>query len=201
MIDDYEALEPRSFLPQALGHNFCLTAEFKDLDAARRAREALRQAGLADEKVLLLGQLGDEVNTRWGLCADERIVMGAMTWRIALGGGVGALLGGLLSLAATSGIVAGEGQWAATVAGAVFGAVVGSVVGGVSGTRLVFSDAELHRHHPELDHAMLGLCNEEPATGSGRKPSCARSTRCGSTATSRRPRARPWRTPTPDADG
>lgn len=158
MAMDYEALDPVDFLRWPEGHTFTLTAEFPDLAAADRACRALRDAGFAADDVMVLGQLGDEVNTASGLAADERIVLGTAAWHIGIGAGAGALVGGALNLLV--GLVtigAGGGLWAALAGGLVFGALVGGLVGGVSIAKLVFSPAEAHRRHPELDHAVLGV--------------------------------------------
>ena len=163
-VKDHKASEPRRFWPQAVGRTFELTAELEDLTAARRACESLREAGITDDCVVVLGQLGEEVSAHSGLCADERIVVGEMTWRIVLGAAIGALVGGLLSLLV--GLVAvgtGSGLWAAIIAGAVFGAGIGSMIGGVAGTRVVFSRKDLHRRHPEFEHVMLGVHTDTPA--------------------------------------
>lgn len=160
---DYEAIEPRRFLPSAVGRSFELAAEFEDLAAARRALRALREAGIPDEHVVILGQLGDEVSTDWGLCADERVVAGAITWGVTIGAGVGALLGGGLGLVVglvTLGV--GELLWAAVLAPAVFGAGAGGVIGGIAATRVVFSRAALHRAHPEFEHTLIGIHAESP---------------------------------------
>ncbi|MER3420761.1 MAG: hypothetical protein C4290_09670 [Chloroflexota bacterium] len=160
---DYEAVEPRRFLPSAVGRSVTLAAEFEDLAAARRALRALREAGIGDEHVVLLGQLGDEVSTDWGLCADERVVAGAITWGVTLGAGVGALIGGALGF--LTGLLAlgiGSLLWAAVLAPAVFGAGAGGVIGGVAATRVVFSRAALHRHHPEFEHTLVGIHTDSP---------------------------------------
>ena len=162
MVNDFEGLHPHKFMPQALGRSFCLTAEFTDLDAARRARQALRDADFAESDVVLLGKLGDEMDSVWGLCADEEIVARAMLWRVGAGAGGGALAGGVLVwLVGALAFGGGDGLWAAIVTGAVFGAIVGGLLGGVATTKLIFSEAELHRHHPELEHALLGVCDED----------------------------------------
>lgn len=160
---DYEAVEPRRFLPSAVGRSFELAAEFEDLTAARRALRALREAGIGDEHVMLLGQLGDEVSTDWGLCADERVVAGAITWGVTLGAGLGALIGGALGFV-TGLLTLGIGSllWAAVLAPAVFGAGAGGVIGGVAATRVVFSRAALHRHHPEFEHTLVGIHADSP---------------------------------------
>lgn len=160
---DYEAVEPRRFLPSAVGRSVTLAAEFEDLAAAHRALRALREAGIGDEHVVLLGQLGDEVSTDWGLCADERVVAGAITWGVTLGAGVGALIGGALGF--LTGLLAlgiGSLLWAAVLAPAVFGAGAGGVIGGVAATRVVFSRAALHRHHPEFEHTLVGIHTDSP---------------------------------------
>jgi hypothetical protein len=160
---DYEAVEPRRFLPSAVGRSFELAAEFADLTAARRAVRALREAGIPDEHVVILGQLGDEVSTDWGLSADERVVAGAIAWGVTIGAALGAVLGGALGLVVgllTLGV--GSLLWAAVLAPAVFGAGAGGVIGGIAATRVVFSRAALHRGHPEFEHALIGIHAESP---------------------------------------
>lgn len=163
MATDYEALDPINFMRVPPGHSYHLWAEFENLAAARRACQALQEAGLAAENVAILGQLGEEVNTASGLSADDRIVLGTAAWRIALGSGLGALVGGVLSLLVGLAVIGtGSGLWAAIIAGAVFGSGVGGVVGGVSITRLGSSQSEMRRRHPELEHAVIGVHADQP---------------------------------------
>jgi hypothetical protein len=156
VIQDYEASESQTFFPQVVGHSYCLTAEFADVAAAQRAHRGLRDAGFAGEQDLLVVALGEEVSTRWGLCADDRIMLGAIAWWIGVGLVAGTLLGGLLGLAAGL-IVIGRAPalWEAVVAGLVLGAGAGGMTGGMSAAGLRVSTVAAHRLHPELDHALL----------------------------------------------
>jgi hypothetical protein len=156
VIQDYESSESQTFFPQVVGHSYNLTAEFADVAAAQRAHQGLRDAGVAGEQDLLMVPLGEEVSTRWGLCADDRIRLSAIIWWIGVGLVVGTLLGGLLGLVVGL-IVIGRDPalWEAVVAGLVFGAGAGGMTGGMSAAGLRVSTVEAHRRHPELDHALL----------------------------------------------
>lgn len=156
VIQDYEASESQTFFPQVVGHSYSLNAEFADVTAAQRAHQGLRDAGFAGEQDLLVVPLGEEVNTRCGLCADDRIILGAIARWIGVGLVVGTLLGGLLGLVVGL-IVIGRDPalWEAVVAGLVFGAGAGVMTGGMSAAGLRVSTVAAHRRHPELDHALL----------------------------------------------
>lgn len=155
---DYEALDAQTFLPRAVGRHDAVTAEFPDLAAAHHACQALHDAGIDDGCVALLGQRGDEVNTAWGLNADEQLMMGVMGRRIAAGAGLGVLAGSVVGLLLGV-LVTGTGTalWAAILAEAVFGAGIGALIGGTSASGLLYSEVALHRGHPELEHALLGI--------------------------------------------
>jgi outer membrane lipoprotein SlyB len=161
---DYEALNPVTFLPQASGHNCCLTAEFSSLIDARAACRALRDAGIEATHVALLGQLGDEVSTATGLSADERLMLGSFARHVVVDSALGALVGAVLNLLAAQLLIgSGAGLSASAVAGAVFGAIVGGLVGGVGSVGRSSTKREVHRQHPELEHTIVGIETEDPA--------------------------------------
>ena len=75
---------------------------------------------------------------------------------VALGGGLGMLIGGVLyGLMGLATAGAGTGLWAAVAAGIVFGAGVGGMVGGVSAT--VATGDETGRDVAPPDHAAVGI--------------------------------------------
>ena len=153
---DYEASEPRRFLPQAEGHTFNLTAEFADLAAARRAGQSLREAGIADAQAIVVARRGEEVSTDTGLSADDRIILGAFGRWITAGLTAGVVFGGVLGLIAGLIVIRrGPDLWEAAIAGAIFGAGMGGMTAGICAAGLRTSRAATHRHHPELDHAVL----------------------------------------------
>ena len=155
--EDYEALESRRFLPGQMQQRFDLVAEFADVTSARRARQALLDAGVGAQNAAILGVLGEEVHTRSGLARDDTLLLGAAAWRIAIGGLAGALIGLVVNLVLDVEISGEGGAWMVILAGLVFGALVGALIGGMEAMRLGSTPENLHRRHAELDDVVLGV--------------------------------------------
>jgi hypothetical protein len=114
---------------------------FEDGEAARRALDALRDAGIPPIVVSLLWRDGREVRQALGLAWSEdptpvldEVAAGAAGGALA-GAAVGGLLGFLAGAVAFAvpgiGPVVGTGIWAAMTAGLAGGATLGLMVGGM----------------------------------------------------------------------
>ena len=117
-----------------------VVAVLLDMEAARRAVEALEAGGVDSARISLLGprveeaardtetEQRDEGVTRH---VEKRAATGAAVGTVA--GGAAGFLAGLLAFAIPGvGPVVGAGVWAATIGGGVAGGAVGGVAGGVS---------------------------------------------------------------------
>lgn len=115
---------------------------FQDVDAARRAVEALREAGVPESATSLLSRDDPEARETMGLepVDDDDTVIdevgGVATKRAVVGAAVGGMVGllaGALSFAIPGiGPVVGTGFWAAALAsGLGAGATLGLMVGGM----------------------------------------------------------------------
>ena len=137
-MNDEQRLEEEARPQQMAEHN--VLAAFVDMDAARKAIDALEGAGIESGKISLLGRAAEEAAGETD--TTDRDIEGTafVGKRAAVGGAVGSATGGLagfLAGAAAFGIpgvgpVIGAGIWASTIAGAIAGGAVGGVVGGIS---------------------------------------------------------------------
>jgi hypothetical protein len=161
-VDDYEALDGVSFIPEPSHNSYELLAEFDSLASAQQAREALLEAGLDDDEVDL-AEVGEEVSTRWGLSGDDRGLMGAIGARLIWGTGAGALIGGLAGLIVGL-IVAGDSEnFGITVmAAALVGATIGVLLGGVAGVCHALTQEQFRAWKPLLDHPVVAVHADSP---------------------------------------
>lgn len=117
-----------------------VTACFPDMDAARRAVEALEHAGVPGSDISLLGPQAEQATEATDTKeADQRIVDEAMRATIggaAAGTGIGGAVGFLAGAAAFGipgvGPAVGTGIWAATLGGAAAGGGVGFTAGAMA---------------------------------------------------------------------
>lgn len=117
-----------------------VVATFPDMEAARKAIDALARAGIEAEDLSVLGQAVEEArsdpDTRLrdlDATADVAKKAGAGA---AAGGALGALAGAAAFVIPGVGPVIGMGLLAAAAGGTVAGASVGGMVGGVAGLSL-----------------------------------------------------------------
>jgi hypothetical protein len=157
MTQDYEALEPRTFMPAEMSRAYQLVAEFADIEMAEGARGALHDLGIPAEDIALLGPRGEEVDTRSGLSGETKVVFGDVTRWIIAGGVMGLVLVGVVGLLAGL-IFGGDGDlWLGLITGGIFGAVAGSVIGGMAAAGYRARGRAVVRRHPELAHPMVGV--------------------------------------------
>lgn len=146
-----------------------VTACFPDMDAARRAVEALEHAGVAASAISLLGPQAEraaQVTDTAG--ADERIMdesLRATVGGAAAGTGVGGAVGFLAGAAAFGipgvGPAVGAGIWASTLAGAAAGGGVGFTAGAMA--KLKQSRAwELTLQQVGDGHVVVGVHTDDP---------------------------------------
>ncbi|HEV3401736.1 MAG TPA: general stress protein [Acidimicrobiales bacterium] len=119
---------------------FNVVATFPNMEAARKAIDALGRAGIEAEDISVLGQSVEEArsdpDTRLrdlDATADVAKKAGAGA---AAGGALGALAGAAAFVIPGVGPVIGMGLLAAAAGGTVAGASVGGMVGGVAGLSL-----------------------------------------------------------------
>ena len=117
-----------------------VVATFSDMDAARKALDALGRAGIEAEDISVLGQAVDEArsdpDTRLRDLDATADVAKKAVGGAAAGGALGALAGAAAFVIPGVGPVIGMGLLAAAAGGTVAGASVGGMVGGVAGLSL-----------------------------------------------------------------
>lgn len=110
-------------------HN--IVAVFGDEESARRAVEAVRDAGIPAERLSVVGRVAEGESLDEGAAVTNQMLVGG-----AKGSGVGALAGlvaGALVLAVPGvGAVLGAGVLAGAIGGAAAGATAGALWGGFS---------------------------------------------------------------------
>ena len=120
--------------------DYNVVATFPDMEAARKAMDALGRAGVEAEDISVLGQAVEEARSD----PDTRLRDLDATTDIAKKAGAGAAVGGALGALAGAaafvipgvGPVVGMGLLAAAAGGTAAGASVGGMVGGVAGLSL-----------------------------------------------------------------
>jgi hypothetical protein len=140
---------------------------FADGDAARRAIEALCEAGIPPTTISLLWRDGREAREAMGLdwAGDPSPIMDEVAGGAAEGALAGAAVGGILGLLAGAiafaipgvGPVVGTGIWSAVTAGLAGGATVGLMVGGM---RKVWETT--YRDAVAEGRALVSVHSEEP---------------------------------------
>jgi len=113
---------------------------YPDMDAARKAFDALERAGIDGEDVSLLGPHADEAAAETDTRERDAHLLGDVGDKVVKGGAIGSVAGAIAGTVAFVipgvGPAIGTGIWAATLGGAVAGGAVGSVAAGVSAVDL-----------------------------------------------------------------
>ena len=115
-------------------HN--VVATYPDMEAARKAFDALEKAGIDGDDMSLLGPHADEVAEETDTRDRDAHLVGDVSHHVVKGGAIGGVAGAVAGAVAFVipgvGPAMGVGIWAATLGGAVAGGAVGGVAGGVS---------------------------------------------------------------------
>lgn len=119
-------------------------AELRDLEHVREALEALREAGIDEDRISVLGRPVETVDLTHDEAHTHQPVGGHVGWEIAAGAATGAAVGGLgvsVAAAAVAALMPGVGLATPTaaviglVAGGGAGSTVGAILGGEAGLR------------------------------------------------------------------
>src|SRR3954468_20512094 len=115
---------------------FNVVATYPDMQAARKAFDALEAAGVDRDDMSLLGPHADEAAAETETRERDAHLVGDVGEHVVKGGAIGsvagALAGGFAFMIPGVGPAVGAGIWAATLGGAIAGGAVGGVAGGVS---------------------------------------------------------------------
>src|SRR5437763_16691750 len=113
-----------------------VVATYPDMDAARKAFNALEAAGVDGDDMSLLGPHVDEAAAQTDTRERDAHLVGDVGEYVVKGGAIGSVAGAVAGCVAFMipgiGPAIGVGIWAATLGGAVAGGAVGGVAGGVS---------------------------------------------------------------------
>src|SRR6266480_1128076 len=113
-----------------------VVATYLDMDAARKAFDALEKAGVDGDDMSLLGRHAEEAAAVTETRQRDAHLVGDVSEKVAKGGAMGAAAGAIAGTAAFVipgvGPALGIGIWAGTLGGAVAGGAVGGVAGGVT---------------------------------------------------------------------
>jgi outer membrane lipoprotein SlyB len=113
-----------------------VVATFPDMEAARKAFDALEKAGIDGDDMSLLGRTADRVAAETDTRDRDAHLVGEVSDHVVKGGAIGSVAGAIAGTVAFVipgiGPGIGVGIWAATLGGAVAGGAVGGVAGGVS---------------------------------------------------------------------
>lgn len=114
---------------------FNVVATYPDMNAARKAFDALEAAGVDGDDMSLLGRHADEAAAETETRERDAHLVGDVSEKAAKGGAIGsvagAIAGGVAFMIPGVGPGIGVGIWAATLGGAIAGGAVGGVAGGV----------------------------------------------------------------------
>lgn len=120
--------------------DYNVVATFPDMDAARKALDALGRAGIEAEDISVLGQAVDEARSDPDTRLRDLDATGDLAQKAAKTASIGSILGGIAGAAAFVipgiGPVLGAGIWAAAGGGAIAGGVVGGMMGAIDATQL-----------------------------------------------------------------
>lgn len=115
---------------------FNVVATYADMEAARKAFNALEAAGIDGDDMSLLGRHADAAAEQTETKDRDAHLVGDVGEHVVKGGAIGsvagAIAGGVAFLIPGVGPGIGVGIWAATLGGAVAGGAIGGVAGGVS---------------------------------------------------------------------
>jgi len=167
---DYNGTSDQPFPAGTQASRFNVVARFPNPDAAASAIQRVRQQGIAEQDVSMLGQETDMVRPETGLSRpDEKVVKSVVrqtTLWMAGGAVIGAVLGiiimllppirSLLSLHITAAAFV-----AAAVIGAVVGAICGFLVGYVAGLDESHADTDPYTDQVAKGIAMVGVHAED----------------------------------------
>jgi len=113
-----------------------VVATYPDMDAARKAFDALEAAGVDGDDMSLLGAHADAAAAETDTRERDAHLVGDVGEHVVKGGAIGsvagAIAGGVAFMIPGVGPAVGAGIWAATLGGAVAGGAVGSMAGGIS---------------------------------------------------------------------
>jgi len=114
---------------------FNVVATFPDMEAARKAFNALEAAGVDGDDMSLLGRHADQAAAEEETRERDAHLVGDVGEHVAKGGAIGSVAGAIAGTVAFVipgvGPGIGVGIWAATLGGAIAGGAVGGVAGGV----------------------------------------------------------------------
>src|SRR5947199_4801710 len=115
---------------------FNVVATYPDMEAARKAFNALEAAGVDGDDMSLLGRHADEAAAEMETRERDAHLMGDVGEHVVKGGAIGSVAGAIAGTVAFVipgvGPAVGVGIWAATLGGAIAGGAVGGMAGGVS---------------------------------------------------------------------
>jgi len=115
---------------------FNVVACYPDMEAARKAFNALEAAGVDGDDMSLLGRHAEEAAAELETRQRDAHLVGDVGEHVAKGGAVGSVAGAIAGSVAFMipgiGPGIGVGIWAATLGGAIAGGAVGGVAGGIS---------------------------------------------------------------------
>jgi len=149
-------------------HN--VVAAYLDMDAARKAMDALERGGIDAVHVSLLGPAAEEAAEQADTRERDERVTQHVGKRVGIGAAAGTAAGGIAGLIAGAvafaipgvGPVIGAGVWAAVAAGGVAGGAIGGFIGGVSSFDM--SEAwELTHQTVKHGHVLVGVHSDDPA--------------------------------------
>ena len=133
-------MEPTEQAREVSFAEYNVIAAYPNMDAARKAMDALEAGGIDAVHVSLLGPRAEEAAERADTRERDERVVRHVGKRAGVGAAAGTAAGGIAGLIAGAvafaipgvGPVIGAGVWAAIAGGAVAGGAVGGVIGGVS---------------------------------------------------------------------